>query len=209
MRRALPTLAPLPLVRRREPFDDPKWVFEPKLDGFRAVAYVQRGGARLVSRNGRTFKRFAPLAAALADAVGVRDAILDGEIVCLDGDGRSRFDALLYRRGEPTFVAFDVLWLDGKDLRDLPLVQRKRVLRRVVPRRATAVRYLDHFPGRGVALFAAACELDLEGVVAKPKGSTYHLVGARSPWIKIKNAGYSQADGRHERFERRGVRRAR
>jgi len=67
-------------------------------------------------------------------ARGVRNAILDGEVVCLDHDGRPLFNPLLYRRSEPCFVAFDCLWLDGRDLRRLPLIERKRVLRRIVPR---------------------------------------------------------------------------
>ena len=93
-----------------------------KLDGFRALAYVERDKCRLVSRNGNTFKRFAPLAAEIAGALrGVRNAILDGEVVCLDHAGRPLFNALLYRRREPCFVAFDCLWLDGRDLRRLSL----------------------------------------------------------------------------------------
>ena len=82
-------------------------------------------------------KRFAPLAAEIAVALaGVRNAILDGEVVCLDSDdGRPLFNALLHRRSEPCFVAFDCLWLDGRDLRRLPLIERKRVLRRIIPRR--------------------------------------------------------------------------
>src|SRR5437870_138290 len=81
--RALPNFTPLPLKRRRDPFDHRDWLFELKLDGFRALAYVERDGCRLVSRNGNTFKRFAPLAAEIAVALrGVRSAILDGEVVC-------------------------------------------------------------------------------------------------------------------------------
>src|SRR5262249_29641991 len=123
VRRALPTVAPLPLLRRREPFDDRAWIFELKLDGFRALAYIECGEARLVSRNGNTFRKFAGLCDALARLRG-RDAILDGEIVCLDDDGRPSFDALYYRRREPCFFAFDLPWLDGRDLRGLPLLER-------------------------------------------------------------------------------------
>ena len=96
----LPRLTPLPLTRRHDPFDDLDWLFELKLDGFRALAYVERGQGRLVSRNGNTFKRFTPLAAEIGVALrGVRNAILDGEVICLDGTARPLFDALLYRRG--------------------------------------------------------------------------------------------------------------
>jgi bifunctional non-homologous end joining protein LigD len=110
-------VAPMPLRRLRVPFDDAAWLYELKLDGFRALAHVDSGDARLVSRNGHRFRAFAPLCVALAAALDGRDAILDGEIVCLDRDGRSDFDALFYRRAEPYFYAFDCLMLDGKDLR--------------------------------------------------------------------------------------------
>ena len=163
--RPLSTFTPLPLNRRREPFDHRDWLFELKLDGFRALAYVEGGRGRLVSRNGNTFKRFAPLAAEIAVALaGVRNAILDGEVVCLDGDGRPLFNALLYRRREPCFVAFDCLWLDGRDLRRLPLIERKRVLRGIVPRRRPCVQYLPHLHRRGVDLFTEVVQRDLEGV---------------------------------------------
>ena len=132
MPRALPSFTPLPLNRRRESFDHRDWLFELKLDGFRALAYVEHGQGRLVTRNGNTFKRFAPLAAEIAGTLRrVENVILDGEAVCLDRDGRPLFDALLYRRSDPCFVAFDCLWLDGRDLRDLPLIERKRVLSRM------------------------------------------------------------------------------
>jgi bifunctional non-homologous end joining protein LigD len=173
-----------------------------KLDGFRALAYVERGEVRLVSRNGLPYRRFAGLCREMAHTLRVGEAILDGEVVCLDGAGRPVFDALLYRRAEaPCFVAFDLLWLDGADLHDQPLLQRKRALRRIVPRRSTCVQYLDHFGERGADLFAAVVDRDLEGIVAKRKDAPYRLIGGRSPWVKIKNRAYSQVNGRHERFD--------
>jgi bifunctional non-homologous end joining protein LigD len=94
----------MPLVRTAEPFDHPDWLFELKWDGFRAVAYVEDGQARLVSRNGHTFRRFPALEQWLGANLPCRDAILDGEIVCLDRDGRADFNRLLYRRGDVHFV---------------------------------------------------------------------------------------------------------
>jgi bifunctional non-homologous end joining protein LigD len=203
MARAFPNLTPLPLQRRRDPFDHRDWLFELKLDGFRALAYVERGACRLVSRNGNILKRFAPLAAEIAVALaGVKNAILDGEVVCLDDDGRPLFNALLYRRGAPCFVAFDCLWLDGRDLRTSPLIERKRALRRIVPRRQPSIQYLPHVLRRGVDLFTEVVEHDLEGIVAKLRQAPYGLVDGRSPWIKIKNRAYTQAVGRHEQFEK-------
>jgi bifunctional non-homologous end joining protein LigD len=128
----LPGIIPMPLVRISEPFNDPEWIFELKLDGFRALASVENRQCRLVSRNGHTFRRFDPLCAAIATELTISDAILDGEIVCPDEDGRSRFNPLLFRKRTPIFAAFDLLWVDGEDRRELPLIERKERLRRVV-----------------------------------------------------------------------------
>src|SRR5271156_4320566 len=92
-----PRIRPMVLSRRAAPFDHPDWLFELKHDGFRAVAYVADGECRLVSRRNHQYKRFAPLHAAIAGELRVTDAILDGEIVCLDAQGRSIFKELLYR----------------------------------------------------------------------------------------------------------------
>src|SRR5262249_9223637 len=93
-----------------------------------------------------------------------------------------------------------LLWLAGEDLRDLPLVERKRRLRRIIPRRSAFVLYLDHVDG-GRDLFAEVCRRDLEGIVAKWKRGAYRAAPLSS-WVKIKNPTYSQAEGRHELFER-------
>ena len=119
------------LARAAKPFDHPDWVFELKHDGFRAVAYIEQGKCRLVSRRDFQYKRFDKLCAAIGKELRVKDAILDGEIVCLDSAGRSIFTPLLFRRSEnPCFYAFDLLWLNGRDLRKQPLLERKRLLRR-------------------------------------------------------------------------------
>ena len=109
-------LRPMPLKRHREPFSHADWLFELKHDGFRALAFVQDGKCRLVSRNGNDFKSFTNLCAAIPKHLKAKSAALDGEIVCLDEQGRSQFNELLFRRGEPRFFAFDLLWCDGKDL---------------------------------------------------------------------------------------------
>src|ERR1041384_542333 len=130
----------MPLRRVREPFDDPAWLYELKLDGFRALAHVDRGQVALVSRNGHTFRRFDALAIAIATALSRTRAVLDGEVVCLANDGRSDFDALFSRRGEPHFYAFDLLALNGCDLRARRLLERKRLLRQLLGRRRGRVR---------------------------------------------------------------------
>lgn len=197
-----PRISPLPLDRTPDPFDDPAFVFELKHDGFRAVAYLERGRpAQLVSRTEYIYRAFAPLSDALAAELAGRDAILDGELVCLDADGRSWFEPLLYRREQPVFYAFDLLWLDGVDLRARPLLERKARLRNLVPEPTPHLFVADHVTGEGRALFEAACARDCEGIVAKLAEAPYAILGRRSPWVKIKNPSYSQVVGRREQFD--------
>jgi ATP dependent DNA ligase domain len=101
--------SPMPLGQRREPFDHPDWFFELKYDGFRALAYVHGGGAKLVSRRNLPYRRFDDLASQLSLEVNADDAVLDGEIVKLDDAGRPIFLDLMRRRGPFCFVAFDLL----------------------------------------------------------------------------------------------------
>lgn len=192
----------MPLRRVPRPFDDPAWCFELKYDGFRALAFVEADGVRLVSRKGHVYQQFGPLAMALRGELHCGTAILDGEIACLDDQGRSDFLALLYRRGTPNFIAFDLLAVDGRDVRDEPLVARKRRLRRIVPSPATSVLALEPIIGCGVALYDAVCAADLEGIVAKRLDAPYRIVEPLA-WRKIKNPSYSQAVGRWAHFERR------
>ena len=142
-----------------------------------------------------THKSFEGLRGALAKLP--HRAVIDGEIVVLDGDGRPRFYDLLRRRGEPVFYAFDLLSLDGRDLCDHPLVERKRILEDVV-RGQARILYARHHDGRGRELFRLVCEQDLEGVVAKLKRGAYG-----EGWFKIRNPLYSQYEGRRELFQRK------
>jgi bifunctional non-homologous end joining protein LigD len=192
----------MPLVHIREPFDHPDWIYELKLDGFRALARIDGHRCELISRNGHRFNQWDLLCEELAHAVQCDSAILDGEIVCLDDDGRPNFHKLLFRRDWPFFYAFDVLALDGVDVRLLPLIHRKRLLKRILPTVESRVRYVDHIAERGSDFYSIACNQDLEGIVAKWKRGTYQSAGATS-WLKIKNPDYSQAVGRHELFEKR------
>ncbi len=192
----------MPLARRAAPFDHPDWIFELKYDGFRALAYLRNGTAQLISRRDNQFKSFPALCDAIGHELKADAAIVDGEIVCLDGHGRSRFNELLYRRGEPCFVAFDVLWADGEDMRYLPLIDRKLRLRSIVPRQPSRLLYCDYVESHGTDLFRLVCEQDLEGIVAKWKGGPYLSADGETSWLKIRNRNYSQMQGRREQFER-------
>lgn len=137
--------------------------------------------------------------------VHARHAILDGEIVCLAADGRSKFYDLMFHRGRTHFVVFDVLAIDGEDLRQRPLLNRKRRLRGILPRSASRIMYLDHVERRGMALFNAVLRDDLEGIVAKWKYGQYYTDGQMTSWLKVRNPEYSQVDGRHDVFASRRV----
>jgi len=187
----------MPLARLAEPFDHQDWIFELKYDGFRALAAIENGRCRLISRNRNAFKSFPGLCAGIANAIR-GEAILDGEIVYLGRDGVPRFYDLMRRRGPQCFYAFDLLWLDGEDLRGRPLVERKRLLRRIVK---PPVLFADHVLAEGTALFQAVRERDLEGIVAKLANGRYEP--AATTWVKIKNPDYSQAVGRADFFDRK------
>ena len=198
---ALPRVRPMQLVQRAEPFDDPSSIFVVKFDGFRALAYVEQGKCRLVSRKDNTYQSFTDLCAWIGQHLKAKDAILDGEVVCLDEAGRSVFNDLFYRKGEVYFYAFDLLWLNGKDLRDQPLLKRKARLKKLLPEPPSYLLYMDHVKSSGCELYRTVCEMDLEGIVAKKKDGPYSDTRSNR-WIKIKNPSYSQSEGRQEQFRR-------
>jgi bifunctional non-homologous end joining protein LigD len=181
-----------------KPFTDPAWVFELKYDGYRALAERQGAAVRLVYRRGSDAVSVYPdLARALA-ALPFGDLVLDGEVVVLDEDGRPSFQHLQRRAQQrrtadiqraalempATYVAFDLLGFEGFDLRALPLVERKRLLQRVLPP-AGPVRLLAHVPEQGEALYAEVRRRGLEGLIAKRADAPYRA--GRSPnWLKLR-----------------------
>jgi len=196
---------PMPLQRRREPFDHPDWLFELKYDGFRALAVIQAGRTLLVSRNGHPFMSFASLSDAITADLDIGGkTVIDGEIVCVDRHGRPQFKDLLFRRSTPCFFAYDLLMLKGTGCRAERLIDRKQELRRLLDRvpASSPMKYVDHVDGSGTALFQRVCELDLEGIVAKHRLGPYVTELETSTWVKILNRTYSQKQGREELFER-------
>jgi bifunctional non-homologous end joining protein LigD len=109
----------------------------------------------------------------------------------------------LFRREWPWFYAFDLLAVDGYDLRQLPLLDRKRRLKAIMPTPDSRVRYVQHVEGRGTDLFGAVCDRDLEGIVGKWRRGMYGSDPSRTSWVKIKNPTYTHAENRHEVFEKR------
>ena len=197
----LRTLRPMRLSRRSEPFDSDDYLYELKIDGFRALAKIAEGKGELISRRGNVFRGFSDLADSIAKHIAVQHAVLDGEIACIDGKGRPVFKDLLFGKSACVFVAFDLLFLNGKDLRVLPLIERKRQLRKLLRGKSSRILYLDHVENDGRLLFEQIVKMDLEGMVCKRKSSPYRVTEKPSAyWIKIKNPRYTQSEGREELF---------
>ena len=168
------------------------WLHEIKLDGYRTAARIERGEVRVLTRTGLDWTaRFRPIAAALA-ALPVKTAYLDGEVAIVGPDGVTSFAALqdaLSKGGSADLVyfVFDLLHLDGLDLRPLLLIERKGTLKKLLGRRGKAgqIRYSDHVQGQGEAFYAHACRLGLEGIVSKLATSPYRS-RRTSEWLKVK-----------------------
>ena len=195
---------PMSLGQLSAPFDDPDWVFEIKHDGFRALALIERGHCWFVTRKKHKFYGLHDLAAALVREVNAEMAVLDGELAVPDHTGRTVFPAIMKRRHQARYFAFDLLWLNGEDLRALPLLVRKEKLKGILPSRSVHVLYVDDSKGAGSKLYQVACQLDLEGIVAKRADSPY-IDNAQEPhWIKIKNPAYSQKEALGDLFKKAG-----
>ncbi|HEY6338645.1 MAG TPA: non-homologous end-joining DNA ligase [Candidatus Sulfotelmatobacter sp.] len=199
VKRPMPTtIHPMLAEAVEKPFDRPEWLFEIKWDGYRAVAFIDAGKVRLVSRNQNDLTARYPELKNLANLVRAQNAILDGEVVALDEEGRASFSLMQQRTGfrpggrraaekadvPVLYYAFDLLYLDGYDWRRVPLEERKAKLASLlVP--GAAVRYSDHYPEQGKALFGMAQKKGLEGILAKKRQSFYEERRSRE-WLKIK-----------------------
>ncbi|WP_210212878.1 MULTISPECIES: hypothetical protein [unclassified Mesorhizobium] len=160
-----------------------------KYDGYRILVAVGGGEARAYTRSGLDWSGRFPSILSEAGKLKVRSALIDGEAVVIDAQGRSSFQALQNAlKGDPAsidFYAFDLLQLDGEDLTRLPLLERKAKLEGILPAKNPILRYSDHIQGRGEELLNRFCDAGLEGVISKLADSDY--VGARDgSWLKIK-----------------------
>ena len=205
----LPHIDPIILASRDQPFDDPDYLFEPKYDGFRGIVYASKLGCEIRSRRDFPFDRFRDLCSRISGVLRGREVILDGEVVSLNRQGKPVFRDLLRGQGFIAFAAFDLLWLDGADLRSRHLAERKQLLGDLLPQDTGPLYKILTLEEHGRALFSAIRKMDLEGVVAKRKTDPYT---PETEWYKIKNPGYSQVEGRGDLFhprERRRVQRVR
>jgi bifunctional non-homologous end joining protein LigD len=214
------TVHPMLATSVDEPFDNPGWLFEIKWDGYRAIAFIEDGAVRLVSRNQNDLSAQFPELRDLPKFVKAQRAVLDGEIVALDEQGRPSFSLMQQRTGfQPgkrrlprregvpvLYYAFDLLYLDGYDLRRVSLEKRKELLQSVLEN-GDVVHFSDHYAEKGRALFEAAGQRGLEGIVAKKRDSTYQEERSRE-WLKIKITqrqecvigGYTDPEGSRQYF---------
>jgi bifunctional non-homologous end joining protein LigD len=185
-----------------EPFSDPEWIFETKWDGFRSVCFVKNGKSRFVSRNQIDMTPQYPELAEVAKQINAKEVILDGEIVALDKDGMPRFQLLQPRVGRKSglealrssghivYFVFDLLYVDGYDLRQCPLVERKEVLEQIL-KPASFVKLSEHVAGDGQQFFKQIEKFHLEGMVAKRAISAYVQKRSRD-WLKVKTIQRSE-----------------
>lgn len=170
-----------------EPFSDPAWIFERKLDGVRCIAHRDGSGVRLLSRTDRDMSvQYSEVSEALR-ADPCPDFVVDGEVVALDRRGITSFSRLQRRGKERVAIylyVFDLLRLEGADLRDLPLRERKRQLREAL-RFEDPIRFTPHRNEVGEQLYEEACRKGLEGVIAKRADSPYRATRSRD-WLKLK-----------------------
>jgi len=216
------TIHPMLATSTAKAFDNPDWLFEIKWDGYRAVAFIEEGRVRLVSRSQNDLTAQFPELGTLPQFVKAKRAILDGEIVALDEEGRPSFSLMQQRTGfQPgkrrlprregvpvIYYAFDLLYLDGLDLRRVALEQRKQLLQdRIVAGENGVIHFSDHYAEKGLDLFEAAKQRGLEGIVAKKRSSAYQEKRS-SDWLKIKITqrqecvigGYTDPEGSRECF---------
>jgi DNA ligase D-like protein (predicted ligase)/DNA ligase D-like protein (predicted 3'-phosphoesterase) len=201
---------PMLATMAKEPFDHPDWIFEVKWDGYRAVAEIRGKEVSLYSRNGISFnKKFFPVVESLR-RFGF-DAVLDGEIVVADDQGRPDFQMLQHYqdsgRGHLLYYVFDLIYFQGHDLTNLPLLRRKELLKKILPA-VPKIRFSDHVWKEGVLFYHVSKEKGLEGIVAKHSQSVYETGRRSREWLKVKTrltqegviAGFTEPGGGRKYF---------
>lgn len=171
-----------------KPFDSDEWIYEVKWDGYRAVAFMNDGEVTMKSRNDKSFnEKFYPIYDELKQIN--LNAVIDGEIVVVGSNGQANFGALQNWRseadGDLVFYVFDILWLDGKDLKAFTLMERREILKQILPKSQTIL-LSEAFETSGIEFLETAKKMDLEGIMAKRKDSEYHTKNRTKNWLKIK-----------------------
>jgi len=176
------------MVSTHEPFNHKDWFFELKWDGFRALAYCAGEDVKLRSKNNQSFNtKFASIKTELERLR--LNAVLDGEIAVLNEKGAADFNKIMYSINSGTLVyyVFDILWYNGYSLINVPLIERKKILKSIL-QSSNIVRFSDHVSHKGKELYNLAQQYRIEGIVAKYKHGLYYPGGRTTGWIKIKTA---------------------
>jgi bifunctional non-homologous end joining protein LigD len=174
-----------------EPFDDAGWIYEIKWDGYRAVSYLNKGKVEVQSRHNLSFtQKYRAVTDALKN--WNVNAVIDGEIVAMNDKGIASFQQLqnFGNKGDSLYLqyyVFDIIWLDGKDLTSLTLLERKKILQAILPADDSIIKYSDHIEEKGKDFFKLATDRGLEGIMAKKSDSTYVKNFRTKLWLKIKN----------------------
>jgi len=193
-----------------KPAEEDGWMYEVKWDGYRCLSYINEGAVEVRSRNNKSFnEKFYPVYAALQQ--WQRNLVVDGEIVVLDAKGIPDFGALQTWRseadGQLVYYLFDILWLDGRDLMNVPLQQRREILRSVMPKEGI-IKLSENFEATGSEFFTLAEKMGLEGIMAKKAESIYVPDARSKDWLKIKTekhqeliiGGYTLNEGTSKKF---------
>jgi bifunctional non-homologous end joining protein LigD len=183
-------IPPMMAESAKAPFDDPDWIFEIKLDGYRAITVFDAAGKpRLWSRNGLPLEAKFPAITQIVSKLKLRSTILDGEVVAVDEKGIPRFQLLQRFQKQPNaptlYYVFDVLWFQGDELTQKPILERRKVLERIL-KPAAGVQLGSYVEAEGKALFELTKEKGMEGIIAKRKDSLYRPGKRTSDWLKIK-----------------------
>ena len=191
-------------------FDDPDWIYEIKWDGYRAIAEVGKKNIRLYSRNGLSFAEDYPAIFEELNKIK-KEVVLDGEIVALDKEGKPSFQLIQqYGQGGDVpicYYVFDCLSVGGKSIEGKPLLERKEILRALLPK-SELIKYCDHIEDQGKEFFKLVKKQGLEGMIAKRAGSMYNEGARSADWLKVKNvimeeaviAGYTEPGGSRKYF---------
>ena len=178
------------------PIDEPGWTYEIKWDGYRALGFINKGSIELVSRNNKSFnQKFYPVYDALKQ--WKINAVVDGEIIVVNEKGAADFSDLQGWRseadGQLIYYLFDILWLEGKDLMNLTLVERRKILKSVIPKNSDILQRSETFNIPGKELFGLTDKLGLEGIIAKKENSLYIPDTRSKEWLKIKTEKRQEA----------------
>jgi bifunctional non-homologous end joining protein LigD len=204
------TFSPMLATLVEKPFDEQGWIYEIKWDGYRAIAMINKGKVSLISRNNKSFnEKFYPVTRALSK--WKKNAVIDGEVCVLDEKGIAHFGALQNWRsesdGELVYVVFDILFLDGQDLKELPLSERRKILQKNLPQNEV-IRVSENVDTSATSFLKNAHKLGMEGIMAKKADSTYTEGIRTKEWLKIKAnkrhevviGGYTQNEGSSKTF---------